>query len=83
MRVSGGRLTLSAPAEAGALAARIAEESRRFCTAQVATVTPGDVGDRRVCERAMADAAVSALSREQWRAFVRGGGAAALRRAQR
>lgn len=79
MRVDADRLDASAPALAG----RIADESRRFCAVHVETVTPAHVGDRRMCERAMADAAVSALSPQQWRAFVRAGGASALRRAQR
>jgi len=83
MRVDADRLDLSAPAGAEVLARRIADESRRFCAVHVETVTPGQVGDRGLCERAMADAAVSALAPEQWRAFVRAGGATALRRAQR
>ena len=83
MRVNADRLDPSAPAGAEALAGRIADESRRFCAVHVETVTPAHVGDRRMCERAMADAAVSTLSPQQWRAFVRAGGASALRRAQR
>lgn len=83
MRVPAAGLDLSRPADATLFADRIAQESRRFCESHVGVVTPGHVGDRRVCERAMAGEAVSALPSAQWRDFMRAGGAAALRRAQR
>lgn len=83
MRIPTEGLDLSRAADAAAFAGRVAEESRRFCEVHAGTVTPGHVGDRRVCERAMAGEAVSALSSTQWRDFMRAGGAAALRRAQR
>ena len=83
MRVPAEGLELSSPRDAATLAGRIAEQSRAFCDAHVQTVTPGHVGDRRMCERAMAEEAINALEPAQWRAFVRAGGATALRRAQR
>ena len=83
MRMSVEGLDLSRPADAAVFAGRIAEESRRFCEAHAGVATPSHVGDRRVCERAMAGEAVSALPSARWRDFMRAGGAAALRRAQR
>ena len=82
MRVPAAGLDLGDREDAAAFARRIADESRRFCAAHGPTVTPSSQGDLRICERAMGQAAVSALPDDQWRRFMRAGGRAALNRLQ-
>jgi UrcA family protein len=82
MRVPLADLDLTDRADAAVLAGRIADESRRVCEAHREVLTPSHVGDPSVCERAMAQAAVSALPDSQWRAFVRAGGKTELNRRQ-
>lgn len=80
LRVSTAGLDLARPGDAAVLAERIVDESRRFCEANRHVVTPDHVGDPRVCQRAMADAAISALPRDDWRRFARAGGNRAVNR---
>jgi UrcA family protein len=82
MRVSGAGLDLSHPADAAMFAARIAEESERFCASHRGVATPAHTGDARVCRRAMGREVVSRLPEAHWRAFARAGGMTALRRLQ-
>ena len=82
LRVSTAGLDLGRREDAAVFATRIADESRRFCAAHGPRLTPSSQGDLSLCERAMGQAAVSALPDDQWRRFMRAGGRAALNRLQ-
>ena len=79
MTVPAADLDLSRPADVETFAGRVAAESRRFCAAHRAVVTPERVSPP-ACERGMARLAVEGLSTPQWRRFVAAGGMRALNR---
>jgi UrcA family protein len=79
MTVPAAGLDLSRPADAEVFAERVAAESRRFCAAHRAVITP-DQASPPACERGMARLAVEGLPTPQWRRFVGAGGMRALSR---
>lgn len=74
MRVQAAGLNLSESRDAALFADRVAEQSRRFCAAHVARITPEHPADPRHCERGMAEAAVRALPEAHRRRFREAGG---------
>lgn len=80
MRVQAAGLNLSETRDAALFADRVAEQSRRFCAAHVARITPEHPADPRHCERGMAEAAVRALPETHRQRFRAARGPALLYR---
>lgn len=80
MRVEAAGLDLSSPDDTAVFAARVAEQSRRFCALHIEQITPQNSANPRLCERGMAAAAVRALPETHRLRFHRAGGRAQLHR---